>query len=358
MEFTRLCIYHDAVFYRHRPWFSHPETPRRLETAVNALRASGIWDNATVLLAPPQRDRSLALKVHSEEYVREVERASKLGRYMLDPDTYVVEETFDAALAVLASVSDAVERVVKGDCDVALVLGRPPGHHAGRNGAAMGAPTLGFCIFNGSALASRLLADRGYMVLHIDFDLHHGNGTQEILYGEPRVVHVDFHQDPATIYPGTGWPWETGEGEAKGTKINVVMPPGSSDDAFEKAIEAMLSILEAKDWKFDYLVYSAGFDAFDGDGLGLLHATEATYTALASKVTEAVKPKGIIVVWEGGYSIGLERGLPAFISALTGLGEQVRPSPQKSRPQVLEALRSNLRELCRSIDIEEEFCRV
>ena len=347
-----LCIYHDRVFYAHRPWFDHPESPERLRRVVEGLKRAGIWEHAEVLPAPDTRDRRLALMVHDENYVREVEAASRMGRYMLDPDTYVVSETYDAALAVLASVKDAVEKVVAGECRVAVVLGRPPGHHAGRSGAAMGAPTLGFCIFNGSALASRLLADKGYKVLHVDFDLHHGNGTQEILYAEPRVVHLDLHQDPSTIYPGTGWPWETGEGEAKGTKLNVVMPPGSGDDAFEEAVNAFEKIVESKGWRFDYLVYSAGFDAYDGDGLGLLHATEKTYRILAERITSMVGPRGVVVVWEGGYSVGLERGFPAFIKGLTGIGEVEESKPTSSRRSVLEALRENVAELCRHLGLD------
>jgi acetoin utilization deacetylase AcuC-like enzyme len=350
-------LFHDRLFYEHKPWFNHPENPGRLKTIVAALKRSRLWELFDTKPAPPNRDETLALLVHEDSYVREVKLASKHGRYMLDPDTYVAESTFEAALAVLASTVEAVELVSRGFYRLALVLGRPPGHHAGRNGPAMGAPTLGFCIFNASALASKLLADRGYRVLHVDFDLHHGNGTQEILYDEPRVVHLDIHQDPSTIYPGTGWPWQTGEGEAKGTKINIVLPPGAGDDAFEKAIEVFEALVAELNWHFDYLVFSAGFDAYSGDGLGLLHATTSTYTTIAHRLLELVKPRGVIVVWEGGYSIGLERGSVAFISALLGHEPPVSDEPTTSSRRVLEALKENLEQLCRYLDLDPRLCR-
>ncbi len=354
---TSLCIYHGDIFYAHRAWFEHPESPERLHRVVSGLKTYGLWERARVF-EPIEAERELALLIHDEAYVAEVEAGSRRGRYLLDPDTYVNEYTFKAALSVLGSVRDAVEKTVNGECKVAVVLGRPPGHHAGRSGAALGAPTLGFCIFNGSALASKLLVDRGYTVLHVDFDLHYGNGTQDILWNEARAVHADLHQDPSTIYPGTGWPWQTGGGEAEGTKLNIVLPPGAGDDAFRESIEVLLRIVEEKGWRFDYLVFSAGFDAYDGDGLGMLHATANTYFFVGRHLLEELKPKGVVVVWEGGYSVGLERGFPAFISALLGLENPVKDMPTKSPKTVIEELEENLRSLCKSIGLDESTCRV
>ncbi len=271
---------------------------------------------------------------------------------MFDSDTYVMEYTYDAALAVLASVRDAVEAVTRESGLVAVVLGRPPGHHAGRKGAAMGAPTLGFCVFNGSALASVLLADRGHSVLVVDFDLHHGNGTQEILYSDRRVYHVDIHQDPSTIYPGTGWPWQTGEGAGKGTKVNVVLPPGAGDDVYRDAIDEAVEILKGVGLRSaDYIVFSAGFDAYISDGLGYLRATSASYYYVGRTFLEAFNPKGVVVVFEGGYSVGLERGWPAFLAALLGGDDPVSDRETTSSAYIWSQYRENLRVLRRELGV-------
>ncbi len=329
----------------HKPWFPHPENPERLERVAVALDEHGLLSDAIVYDAPPAREE-LALKIHTRSHVELIRKASTQGRVMLDSDTYVVKETFRAALAVLSSVSDGVSKALKGHCDLVLVLGRPPGHHAGRDGVAMGAPSLGFCIFNGSALASKLLADAGYRVLHVDFDLHHGNGTQDILYRDPRVVHVDLHQDPSTIYPGTGWPWQIGEGEAKGTKLNIILPPGSGDDIFVQAIDDAISLLDEQGMTtFDYIVFSAGFDAYQDDGLGMLQVTSRGFYYIAEKLVTAYQPRTVIVVWEGGYSRGLERGFPAFLAALLDEDNPIRDKPTTSSGYIHDAYRSNIHRL-------------
>ncbi len=339
----RLVVYYDEVFYKHKPWFFHPESPERLRRAVDSLKKSGLWSVAQVLPAPVARDKGLALRVHDAGYVEAIERASRSGRVMFDSDTYVMEYTYDAALAVLASVRDAVETATRERGLIAVVLGRPPGHHAGRKGAAMGAPTLGFCVFNGSALASVLLADKGHSVLAVDFDLHHGNGTQEILYSERRVYHVDIHQDPSTIYPGTGWPWQTGEGPGRGTKVNVILPPGAGDDVYKDAVDKSIEVLKGLGLSsVDYIVFSAGFDAYTSDGLGFLRATSASYYYVGKRFLEAFNPRSVIVVFEGGYSVGLERGLPAFLAALLGGDDPVGDRETTSSAYIWSQYRENL----------------
>jgi acetoin utilization deacetylase AcuC-like enzyme len=345
-----LCIFYDDSFKLHKPWFHHPENPGRLELIVSSLKRYGVWSRAEVVEPPRSAAaRDLALRIHDESYVSEVERASKSGDQMLDPDTYVNRHTYSVALLALAAADAAAREVVRGGCRAAMVLARPPGHHAGRYGRAMGAPTLGFCIFNASALAAVTLADMGYKVLLVDFDLHHGNGTQDILYSDPRVVHVDLHQDPATVYPGSGWPWQSGDGEARGTKINVILPPGAGDDALRRAYEEALDLAKTVSRSYDYVVFSAGFDAYRGDGLGLLQATSRFFHWVASATISEVKPHGIVAVWEGGYSVGIEKGAPAFAAALLGEDDPVGDEATTSHPSVMETLENNLRALRRSV---------
>ena len=338
-------LYRDALFYMHEPPDHHVEGPWRLETAYRALLEAGALPGFEERPAPPrQRAERELLLVHDESYVRLVEKLSRRGGGYLDADTYVNEYTYEAGLAVAASVLDAVREAVEAGRS-SLVLARPPGHHAGRYGAAMGAPTLGFCIFNATALAAIRAADLGLRVLVLDFDLHHGNGTQEILYTEPRVVHLDLHQDPSTIYPGTGWPWQSGEGEAEGTKLNAVLPPYSGDDVFTYMLDEALELaLRALGGTPDIVLVDAGFDGYRGDGLGLLDLTTHAYQAVAERLRRLHAP--VVTVLEGGYSEGLRRGLPAYIAALHGLGApRLDEEPTESPRSVWREAEENLRRL-------------
>ena len=342
---TRILILTSDLFFEHKPWFPHPERPERLKIVLEAAEETGVLRVSEVIKPSIEADVNLALLIHEKEYVERVKNLSSSGGGMLDADTYVCSKTFDAALTALGLAKTAVEKTLKGETRHVVVLPRPPGHHAGRRGVAMGAPTLGFCIFNTSALTSTLLAERGLKVLQVDFDLHHGNGTQDILYSDPRIIHVDLHQDPATIYPGTGWPWQTGEGEARGTKLNVLLPPGSGDDAFEEAVDKVICLVEKIMGRPNVLVYSAGFDAYRGDGLGMLRATSRTFHMLGYRLRRELGDPPTITVWEGGYDEGLRRGYPAFLAGLAGEEDPISDEPTKSKLTVISELKSNLKEL-------------
>ncbi|MCE4628033.1 MAG: hypothetical protein F7C34_02655 [Desulfurococcales archaeon] len=295
-------------FRLHSPKpYSHPESPERLDWALEGVRLAG-WP----LREPGLGDTSLFLRVHAREYYEAVMRAASQGEVVwLDPDTYVSPGTPRALEALAGAVTDAVEIAARGEGPVA-VLGRPPGHHAGRSGRGLGAPTLGFCVFNASALTAKLLSERGRTAV-LDFDAHHGNGTQDILWAEP-VLHVDIHQDPSTIYPGTGFPSETG---APGlpVKANICVPPGAGDDIYADASRLALSIIS--DYDPDYIVVSAGFDAYIGDTpFTELRATSATFNLLGRLLSSY--SERLVVVLEGGYSIGLREGLAAFLRGLEG----------------------------------------
>ena len=346
-------IFYDETFRLHSPPYgTHPESPERLARVLKSLEELHLASYWPLVQPAPRRGFELwhIRRVHDPAYVEEVRRLSERGGGYIDPDTYVGSFTFEAAVRYAAWVLEAVDRLVEHIYEVVMVLGRPPGHHAGRAGAAMGAPTLGFCIFNVSAAAALYALDRlGGYVLMVDFDLHHGNGTQEILYNEKHVVHIDLHQDPSTIYPGTGWPWEYGGGEAKGTKINVLVPPDAGDDVYMYLFNNTLDMVIERFGVPNLVVVDAGFDGYIGDGLGLLRLTSNTYYRIGLRLRKLHVP--ILVVFEGGYSAGLEKGLPAFLAGLSGTANPCKEGETESRKAVwreavelFDRLRSALRE--------------
>lgn len=308
-----LKVVYSPVFLEHKPPFPHPERPERLEIAVKALKKSGLEFK---LMEPKPAQKQDLYRAHEPTYVDKIERYVETGMAMLDSDTYLSPGTLRSALTAAGAALGAAEALKRG-CTL-LALSRPPGHHAGRRGAAMGALTQGFCIFNNVALAAARLFELGLKrVAVIDFDAHHGNGTQEIFYSDPKLLHVDIHEDPVSLYPGTGFPTELGDGEGEGTKVNMVLPPGGGDDVYALALEEVVVPL-VEEFKPEALLFSAGFDAYKADGLTHLQATEWTFARIGSIARWLTEGKTAVFL-EGGYSLGLENGLPAFASALCGL---------------------------------------
>ena len=315
-------IYYDEVFLQHKPNGYHPENPNRLKIIRKALEEKGIWQN---VVKPKEARVEDLLKVHDEEYVDFI-RKSCQNEDFIDSDTYVCRESWDSALTAFGCAIHCVEDAVENK-DLHLALVRPPGHHAGKKGVAFNAPSLGFCLFNnvaGAVVKAKEFFDR---VLVIDFDVHHGNGTQEIFWGDLSVIHIDFHE--YGIYPGSGALEET-----DGAKINIALPHYSNDNdyiyAWNEVVEPILSDVKPK-----LVLVSAGFDAFKDDGLATMELTEKFYAFAGSRLREF----SVVAVLEGGYSIGLERGLPAFVEGyLEGYDvESVRPSAKVV--EIVEKLR-------------------
>lgn len=296
-------ILYSEVFKAHRAEAYHPENPKRLELAVEALKTRGLWENPE---EPPEAEVKEILKVHSPEYVEEIRQLSERGVTYIDPDTYVSKGTWKAALKAFGAALQAAKLAIK-EKDFYLALVRPPGHHAGRSGKAFSAPTLGFCIFNNAARAASLLKEKLGRAIIIDFDVHHGNGTQEIFWKDGSVIHIDIHEDG--IYPGSGRVYDVGGEGAEGSKINIPMPHYSKDDDYIFAWrEVVIPILENIEPKV--VVVSAGFDAFKDDGLATMELTEKFYYFAGASLSKF----SLVVVLEGGYGVGLKRGLPAFTS--------------------------------------------
>ncbi|MEM1920231.1 MAG: histone deacetylase family protein [Ignisphaera sp.] len=310
-----MMIFYNNIFYRHKPpqGVYHLENPGRLDIALNGIRANDLLDYIKNVNVVEDRYRDYKLKIHSENYIALIDEFCSRGESFIDGDTYVCRDTCAVANYALYLSAHAMEIALDAKETLIFVLTRPPGHHVGLNGRAMGAPTQGFCIFNNIAIAATYALDRGYKpVVIIDIDVHHGNGTQEIFWEDPNVVHIDVHEHG--IYPGTGYINDLGGGEGYGTKINIPMHSFSGDNdyiyVFKEIVSQLIYTIKPK-----VLAISAGFDAYKDDGLASMELTESFYRFLGSLVRQFVKELGIsaIAVLEGGYGIGLEKGLPALL---------------------------------------------
>jgi len=306
-----LITYFSKAFTLHEdPVNPHPESPERVLMAFSIVKEVVPKEELRVI-EPPTPSRSIVELIHEREYVEHVENESKKGFHYIDADTYVNEHTFKVALLAASAAWNAADVSLEVRAPV-LALVRPPGHHAGRSGPAMGASSNGFCIFNNAAIATRNFIDKGLKTMVLDFDAHHGNGTQEIFWCEPRVLHVDIHE--YGIYPGTGSVNDVGGAGAEGTKINVPLPHGAGNREFMWVVHEVLPrLVEA--FKPDALVVSAGFDSHVLDPMSSLGASDEVFVALGSFVAELTQrhAKGAVVVLEGGYGNALPAGLRGFL---------------------------------------------
>ncbi len=322
-------LYHDDFRSHKLDSISHPESPRRLDLAlegVNSLVSQGFGRLLTLVKAPRSPLDSFRL-VHDKQYFDSLVEVLKSRRVLwLDPDTYVSPGTLEALLRLSGASHKAVSLALKGVSS--FIVGRPPSHHAGFKGKALKAPTRGFCLLNATALIAEVLSRHGRVAV-VDIDVHHGNGTQDILYSRGDVLHIDIHQDPSSLYPYTGFPDEAGEGEGAGTKVNIVTPPASGDDIYLDALKLVDHILSF--WKPEYIVVSAGFDAYRGDNDMTVTNVGTRFFHLAGKILSS-RAKSVVSVLEGGYGEGLRKALPAYLLGLMGKKNKLwEPKTRSSR---------------------------
>ena len=311
----------DPCFAGHDPGRGHPERPARLE-AVHAGIAQASRDvggDADTLVAPlPPRDATIEEinRVHTRRHVERLESLAADGGGSIDLDTAMSAGSWDAAVrAAGAGLAAADALAAEGD-DAAFLALRPPGHHARPEGA------MGFCLLNNVAITAAALADRGEHVLIVDYDAHHGNGTQEIFYADPRVAYVSFHEWP--LYPGTGRLDEIGTDGGAGTTCNVPLPAGATGDLYLRAVDELVAPLAARH-RPDWVLVSCGFDAHRSDPLTGLGLSAGDYGLLAARMGQlAPRPGRVIVFLEGGYDLdALRDGTAATATAL--VGEKVAP---------------------------------
>ena len=304
------------LFFRHDAGPHHPERPDRLGAVRVGVETSGVQEAVTAF-EPTPASLDLIKRVHPGRYLQAIEELSLAGGGHIDADTAASADSYDAARLAVGAGLDSISRLDAGEAEVAFCAVRPPGHHA--------TPTrpMGFCLINNVAVAASFLADRGEKVLIVDYDAHHGNGTQDIFYADPRVTYVSIHQYP--LYPGTGALSESGEGAGVGTTINIPLPAGATGDVFRAAIDQVIApYVDA--WQPTWLLLSAGFDAHRRDPITHLDLAAGDFADIA-RVLVPMVPKGRCVFFlEGGYDLeGLRHSVAATFSMLAG--ENHRPEP-------------------------------
>ena len=310
----------------------HPESPGRLEAIWRDLAARPIEGTRMVKPAPATEEQ--LLRVHGQEYVRAI--AALRGREVqLDADTSLSERSVDAALLATGAATGGVRLVLDGEAQGAFALVRPPGHHA-EAGRAMG-----FCVFNNVAVAAAEALARGLeRVLVLDWDVHHGNGTQRSFYERRDVLFMSTHQWP--FYPGTGHEAEAGRGAGHGFTVNVPLPGGCTDGDYAAAFdEALLPI--ADEYAPQLVLVSAGFDAHQSDPLADMGVTTEGFAALCGsvkKIADRHCPGRLVLTLEGGYD---QEALAASVRACIEVLAGSTPPPLQPRPQQAEGALAKVR---------------
>ena len=302
-------LYADDRFLQHDTGPYHPERPARLTAVDDGLTVHELEDAVSRVRARPATDVELQ-RVHPEAFVRGIEHFCRSGRTHVDADTVVSEDSADLARLASGAGLDAVERLRAGQGGAAFVAVRPPGHHATSTRA------MGFCLFNHAAVTAAALADAGERVAVVDIDAHHGNGTQDIFYRDPRVLYVSWHQHP--LYPGTGRADEVGAGPGTGTTMNIPMPPGATGEHYRRSVaELVAAAVEAHG--ATWLVLSAGFDAHRDDPLTDLGLTSGDFGDITADLATLVPPGRVVAFLEGGYDLAaVAHSAAATVAALDG----------------------------------------
>jgi acetoin utilization deacetylase AcuC-like enzyme/formylglycine-generating enzyme required for sulfatase activity len=304
---------YDDVYLEHKTTAGHPESPKRLTAIVEHLKATHL-DGELAAIKPQPAAQKWIETIHTASYVERARRACAEGDGYLDTDDVPIStRSYEAAVLAAGGVLTAVDAVMKGQVENAFCAVRPPGHHA------MADRAMGFCIFNNVAIGAKYVQQQYHLakVLIVDWDVHHGNGTQAAFYEDPSVMYFSVHQYP--FYPGTGTESETGKGPAVGTKINVPLPAGSGDEDVLQAFERKLKPA-ADAFGPDFVFVSAGFDAHEDDTLGGLRVTTGCFgklTRIVKDIAEQSCHGRLVSVLEGGYGLnGLASSVETHLRVL------------------------------------------
>jgi acetoin utilization deacetylase AcuC-like enzyme len=321
-------------FIRHRTRPDHPERPERIAAIFQAVRAAGLISSPNPLpevvqslgkfaaakfqlaeLAPRAAELSEIGAIHSVKYIDHVRQVCRAGGVLDQGDTPVGPDSFDVALLSAGAVLTCCDAVAEGKQRRAFAAVRPPGHHAEPD------RPMGFCLFANVAIAAKYLQARHSVgkIAIVDFDVHHGNGTQAAFEADPSVLFISLHQDPRTCYPGSGFDWETGVGPGAGLTLNIPLPPGSDDQAYIAAMDDQV-VPRLEKFKPDFLLLSAGFDAHRDDPLAQMELSEEGFSQITHRLVDVADMHcagRIVSALEGGYNLAaLGRSVVAHLVAM------------------------------------------
>jgi len=289
-------LVYDPIYLEHDTG-DHVENSQRLVAAMSYLKETGIEEKLTFLPARPALLEELEM-IHTTEYISYVKSKAEKGGGWLDPDTVISPKSYEAASCAAGGFMVAVEAVMRGEVDSVFALVRPPGHHALHDRAK------GFCIFNNIAIAAKFALDKFSLnrILIADFDVHHGNGTQDAFYADPGVLYFSTHQYP--FYPGTGWMDETGTGAGAGTTVNFPMAAGWGDEEYLRAFNEVL-VPVARRFQPQLIMVSAGFDAHWADYLAMMRVSVKGFAQIVRILKELAAElcqRRLVFTLEGGYN--------------------------------------------------------
>ncbi len=300
MNNTTTGLVYDDIYLQHDTGPHHPETEQRLTAIIKRLKTERVFDNL-LHIKPVKAQRNILELGHESNYIDRLKTAVDGGFPFLDtPECPISFATFDAALYATGGALKGIDAVMEGRIKNCFCAVRPPGHHAEK------AKAMGFCYFNNIAIAAKYLQKQYSIekILILDWDVHHGNGTQHTFEEDPSVFYISFHQDPASCYPGTGWVTETGKGKGKGYTHNFPMQPGSGNRKYMDAMEKVEELMD--NFKPQFVLVSAGFDAHIADPLAQIKLTVKDFEALTLKTMEIAETYAegrIVSLLEGGYNL-------------------------------------------------------
>jgi len=292
---------YDDRYLLHVTFEGHPESPARLSSILSRLTASGVLEKLTLINAEVANQRWIEA-VHKIQYILRFEEACIMGFPDFDhQDNSICRETYEIALLAVGGILRAIDEMMSGVLDNAFCAVRPPGHHAEVDTA------MGFCFFNNIAIAAKYLQKKWGVgrVGIIDFDVHHGNGTQHTFENDPSVFYYSIHEHPSFAYPGTGREFEAGKGEGNGYTLNSPVLPGRGDDEYKKMI--MKDLVPAFDaFKPEVILLSAGFDAHESDLMSGVNLSTEGYDFITEEILKLVDRHAggkVISILEGGYNL-------------------------------------------------------
>ena len=332
---------YDPIYLQHNTG-QHVENATRLEAMIAYLEQTQLKQQLTSIKPRPATIEELS-RAHHEPHISHVQEVAQRGGGWLDADTVMSPGSYDAALYAAGGAIRATEAVMSGEITSAFALVRPPGHHATSQRA------MGFCLFNNVAITAKYILatyklDR---ILIIDFDVHHGNGTQEIFYDNPQVLYISTHQYP--FYPGTGNIEEIGFGEAKGTTINIPLPSGCGDNEYLSVFEQII-VPAVKRFNPQFMLISAGYDPHWADELALMQVSTSSFAQIA-KITQELSAElcnnRLVFILEGGYNLNaLATSVKATFDVLMGnphtedpLGQPPHRLPPPSINHLIKAIK-------------------